>query len=232
MLWQDDKKKVDFIVDDSVMDLIFNIECKTLPVDHICALSKAIVEALPESISSTGFGLHAIHLAGSQNGWERPDENLGQNLILSKRTKLKIRCQKEHIDLISSSLIDVTLDINGFPLTIKKAKTKKLEKLDTIFSRNIVCSKAETEDEDLFLERIQKELDTIEIKITKALCGMVDQIKTPDGAIHTRSLMIADLSPENSIKIQQLGIGSHREMGCGIFIPHKGIDAVGESTDD
>jgi CRISPR/Cas system CSM-associated protein Csm4 (group 5 of RAMP superfamily) len=38
--------------------------------------------------------------------------------------------------------------------------------------------------------------------------------------------MLADLKPEESLRLQQQGLGPHRLMGCGIFIPHKGIDAV------
>ena len=37
---------------------------------------------------------------------------------------------------------------------------------------------------------------------------------------------------EESVRIQQEGIGDMRTMGCGIFIPHKGIDAVRTSEDD
>ena len=87
MLWQEDNQKPGFEVDDSVVDLLFNIECRELPVDHIYHLSKAVHEALPGH-ESTDVGIFPIHLAGSQNGWERPDESLGQHLILSKRTKL------------------------------------------------------------------------------------------------------------------------------------------------
>ncbi len=51
-------------------------------------------------------------------------------------------------------------------------------------------------------------------------------LTTPDGTVHTRSLMLANLSQQGSVRLQQTGLGPRREMGCGIFIPHKGIDAV------
>jgi hypothetical protein len=49
--------------------------------------------------------------------------------------------------------------------------------------------------------------------------------------IETRSLMIADLDKFSSVKLQEAGIGLHRHMGCGIFVAHKGIKAVGETED-
>ena len=47
-----------------------------------------------------------------------------------------------------------------------------------------------------------------------------------DGFIKTRSLMIADISPEESILLQENGIGLYYSYGCGVFIPQKGITAV------
>ena len=231
MLWEEDNKKAGFEVDDSVVDLLFNIECRELPVDHIYKLSQAIHEALPDH-TEEDVGIHPVHLAGSQNGWERPDESLGQHLILSKRTKLILRVRKEHQQDIIDKLHNTTVDIDGFEMTIKKPKARKLSKDSTIFSRAIVCSEEETEDEMQFLKRMQQELALMGIPIKKALCGKTSQFKTPNGPVLTRSLMLADMKPEDSVKLQQTGIGPHRDMGCGIFLPHKGIDAVGESTDD
>ncbi|MBT8438628.1 MAG: type I-MYXAN CRISPR-associated protein Cas6/Cmx6 [Gammaproteobacteria bacterium] len=232
MLWQEDNKKAGFDVDDSVVDLLFNIECRELPVDHIYQLSQAIHQALPGRAEDNELGVHPVHLAGSQNGWERPDESLGQNLILSKRTKLILRVRKEHQQDVVDRLHNITLDIDGFEMTVKKPKVRKLRKDSTIFSRAIVCSESETEDEMQFLNRMQQELALMGIIIKKALCGKTSQFKTPDGPVLTRSLMLADMSPEDSVKLQQTGIGPLRDMGCGIFLPHKGIEAVGESTDD
>ena len=231
MLWEDSHKKKGFEVDDSVVDLLFNIECRELPVDHIYHLSRAIKDALPGHVTED-LGIHPIYLAGSQNGWERPDESLGQNLILSKRTKLVLRVKKEHQEEITNLLNGKSLDINGFEMKIKKPKTRKLSKDGTVFSRSIVCSENEKEDEEAFLKRIQIELSEMGIDIKKALCGKINPIKTPDGPIFTRSLMLAELKPEDAVKLQQLGVGIHQDLGCGLFLPHKGIDAVGESTDD
>jgi hypothetical protein len=44
--------------------------------------------------------------------------------------------------------------------------------------------------------------------------------------------MLADLTAEESVRLQEQGLGPLRQMGCGIFIPHKGIDAVKKAEDD
>jgi hypothetical protein len=43
--------------------------------------------------------------------------------------------------------------------------------------------------------------------------------------------MIADLDKPTSLKLQEKGVGEGRHLGCGIFLPHKGIRAVGETED-
>jgi len=40
--------------------------------------------------------------------------------------------------------------------------------------------------------------------------------------------MLAELTPEESVDIQQSGLGPHRHLGCGLFLPMKGIQALPE----
>jgi hypothetical protein len=53
MFWQDDDKKPEFSVPDNVVDLLFSIEAREIPVDHAHALSDAIKKALPEMTEDT-----------------------------------------------------------------------------------------------------------------------------------------------------------------------------------
>ena len=77
MFWQEEEtKKV--AVPDKVIDLIFDIQCRTLPVDHAYDLSEALLGIAPWIAEDPRIGVHTVHVAGSQNGWERPDPELGQ----------------------------------------------------------------------------------------------------------------------------------------------------------
>jgi hypothetical protein len=38
--------------------------------------------------------------------------------------------------------------------------------------------------------------------------------------------MVADLRKAESVKLQEQGIGNHRLLGCGLFVPQKSIDSV------
>ncbi|OOY42428.1 hypothetical protein BOV91_06980, partial [Solemya velum gill symbiont] len=57
-------------------------------------------------------------------------------------------------------------------------------------------------------------------------------VYTPDGPIESRSLMLADLLTEETLKLQEVGLGPGRHMGFGIFIPHKGIEAVNKGEEE
>ena len=41
------------------------------------------------------------------------------------------------------------------------------------------------------------------------------------------SLMLHGLSAADSLTVQRVGIGPHRALGCGLFVPHKSAAAVG-----
>ena len=44
--------------------------------------------------------------------------------------------------------------------------------------------------------------------------------------------MVAALPAAASLALQQQGLGDGRLMGCGLFVPHKGIEAVGHSNEE
>ena len=231
MYWQEDTTKM-FKVTDEVIDLLFGIDGRTLPVDHAHALAMALKAAAPTIAADTRIGIHNIHVAGSQNGWERPDPQLGQVLQLSKRTKLAIRTPKEHSAALQAELSEQTLDVLGHRLTLSAAKLRLLSSHTTLFARNLVLVGDEAQDEDQFLRRIAGELAAMQIVVRKALCGKTAALRMSHGSIPTRSLMLADVRPEESLRLQQRGLGSHRDLGCGIFIPHKGIAAVNPAKED
>lgn len=226
MFWQEDQNKDEFQVPDHIQDLHFDIDCRELPVDHIYALSRAVFEALPWLEQIPQLGIHEIYLAGSQNGWQKPDPELGQTLILSRRTKLVIRTPQEIMERLQEEISSLTLDIDGYSMTVGKARSKPLSMSDTIYARHIAMETGEAENENQFLQRMAEELSNLGVAPKKALCGKSTEIRTGTGVVQTRSLMLADLKFEESINLQIHGLGSHRSMGCGLFLPMKGIQAL------
>ena len=223
MFWQEDEDSTETLVPDDVVDMLFALECRSIPVDHAHALAQALLQAAPW-LNEADVGVHSIHVAGSQNGWERPEHGSAQQLHLSRRTKLCIRVPKQFVAELKSALEGQTVDVAGSALRIGVGKQRLLSRDGTLFARYVAAPAGL--DEDGFLRWAADELATLGVRVRKALCGKSTSIDSPDGPIETRSLMLADLTQDESIQLQQRGLGPYRQLGCGIFIPHKGIEAV------
>ncbi len=226
MFWEEDEdKSLPYQASEDVIDLVFSIKCKTLPLNHAWVLSREILHHLPWFEDTPYAGIHQIHVAESNNGWMRPeDDEVDALLYPSRRTKMTLRIPLDMREA-TEKLVGTTLNIDGHSLEVGNTKKKIFTNSSVIFSRHVLSDANETENE--FLTRMAEELKTnINFKVKKMLCGKSHGIKTPNKTLTTRHLMIADLDSENSIKIQQQGLGSAKELGCGLFIPHKGIKSL------
>ena len=229
MFWQEDKDEgTAYVVPDDVQDLLFKIDCKTLPLDHGYALSEQILQHLPWMKDEPQAAIHQIHVAESANGWMRPEDPETEVLCVSHRTKMTIRLPQHRFD-DAQALVGKTLDIGGYPLTVGRFSTRKLSKLTTIFARYLDTEGSE--DEEQFLQSVHRQLLDKGVKVKKMMSGRLMKHQTSDGEILTRKLMISDLEVEESVLLQQGGLGDKQLLGIGIFMPHKGIDAVNKKQE-
>ena len=225
MLW-DEERKTEFVLSDNVVDLVYKINCKQIPTTHAYELAEALYAALPWLKDEPNAGIHQIHGATSGNGWERPAD--GEMIHLSKRSKMSLRVPKHRID-DAMKLTGQVLDIAGCSVEVGTAITRQMNPLPTIFARYVVVP--EGLDETQFIYWLADELAKRQVQIHKLLCGISHELKLPEDVYETRSVMIADLDQTTSVKLQEEGVGPFRRFGCGIFMPQKGIKAVGDAED-
>ena len=209
-------------VPEDVVDLVYKIECKCLPNDHAWELNRALLELMPWLADDPRAGIHLIHGAESMNGWNRPEEP-DALIHLSRRSKMTLRVPAEHVE-DAQSITGNAIEISGNTLKIKSASVKVFSFHDVQFSRHVMADPAMNEDE--FLEQAVIELKNLDIRPKKLLSGKSQNFATPEGDITTRSLMVADLEPMEAIRLQEEGIGDGRLLGCGLFVPYKGIKSV------
>nr|MBS0019584.1 type I-MYXAN CRISPR-associated protein Cas6/Cmx6 [Gammaproteobacteria bacterium] len=227
MFWQEDAPPVAPEVAHDVVDVSFRIDCRMLPLDHAHALSAAILTQLPWLSDEERAGIHVIHGAASGNGWMRPEDS-GQALLhLSRRARLTLRVPAHRID-DAARLSGATLDIAGHALQVQLPSVRSLNPIETLFARYVIT--AENQDELHFVEYAADQLAGMGVRVRKLLCGIAHVITTPTENIFTRSVMVAGLNPEESVRLQQQGLGPGRTIGCGLFIPHKGIEPVGSKA--
>ncbi|QKT04047.1 type I-MYXAN CRISPR-associated protein Cas6/Cmx6 [Ectothiorhodospiraceae bacterium 2226] len=229
MLWQDE------IEEDGapayapdVVDLVFRIECRTLPVDHAHALSRAVLTALPWLDKEPRAGIHTVHPAASGNGWYRP-EDPGEGLLhLSRRTPLMLRLPRERIEA-ARTLCGRVLDIDGHPMAVGEAHERRLAAQPTLFARAVLHPPAMAE--LALVESVAEQLHRMGIAPRKILCGRRHRLRTPAQDLHACSVLVADLQPADAIELQRQGIGEGRRLGCGLFIGHKGVAPVKRPDD-
>jgi len=222
-MWEEEEK---FEEKSSMIDVAFKIECKILPYDHISELSNALTDLAPWMLKNDLIGVHTLHGPDFGNGWVRSEND---QIFLSKRTRLIIRIPKADINKIK--LIEgSTINVLNSDIKIGKSIVKPFLVVRDLICRYVLCNRNQTEEDFLF--EIKEQLSIHGISIKKAICGKTKSIIIKGKNQFTRSLMIADLSKDHSILLQDLGIGNGRIYGCGILLPHKSIDAVSNFKED
>lgn len=229
MYWQDKPVAEKFVVPDDIQDLAFRMQARCLPIDHAHTLSRAIADALPWLESEPDAGIHLIHIAESGNGWFRPADAAHEMLQVSRRTRLRLRLPKTRLD-DARTLTGRHLDVGGHEVIVGEATARALSAQTTLISRYVIDEAGQSEAE--FVDNCVTLLREMGIKVRKLLCGRESVFQFPERRIPVRSLMLAELEPEESVILQQRGLGPGRKIGCGLFIPHKGIKPVATGDDD
>lgn len=210
-----------------IVDAVFGISCRSLPVDHAYALSQAIRTALPWFADEPHAGLHTVHGAASGAGWTRP-EGEGALLQLSRRAKLVLRLPSRRLD-DTSVLLGRTLQVAGRPMRVDAVTVRPLSRMTTLYSRCVVA--VDADDEASFLRAVADDLGVLGIEPARTLCGRVTEVQTPARTYLGRSLLLAGFAPEKSLALQRHGLGAGRTLGCGLFIPHKHLSDLRGSSD-
>lgn len=198
--------------DAAVTEAHFELQGTLLPRDHGYPLFLELSRLLPWLADETLAAVHHIH------GAETGKDDL---LILNRRAKLVVRIPL-HREADLAILSGQTITIGGFKLTIGKGKTKPLARHSPLYAH---CVTTGSMDEEGFASDIIRLLD--ELKITcRFICGRRQTITTAGGVAYGYSLLLHELPVEQSILVQQRGMGGNRKIGCGIFIPHKSTNAL------
>lgn len=193
------------------VDVVFPVEGDFLPRDHAQLLRDALCTQWPLLGQEKQVGIHAIKLVGG----------LGERAMLSRRTKLLVRVPTQlATELLATQGVD--LQLNSQPLHLGQPHARELQPHATLYAYQVAASST---DELAFMTDVATELAALDIA-GERVCGKRQNMKLACGVVNTFSLMLHGLRPEQSLRLQEHGIGPHRLFGCGLFIPHKSAAAV------
>ncbi|MBY0578511.1 MAG: type I-MYXAN CRISPR-associated protein Cas6/Cmx6 [Burkholderiales bacterium] len=191
-------------MDNEVSDMVFDLKAGFVPADYAFSLWDELVRILPwlETLASAGI----LPLKGAESGG---------GILLPQRAKLVLRLPEKSARN-ALELTGSTLDIGGDLFEVGSGRKKCLEPYPTLHSKLV----ASEQDEAGFLIEIAAKLAELDIPC-KWICG-----RRQTGRVAGYSLVIHDLKPAGSIRLQQTGLGDYRRFGCGVFVPHKTISGL------
>lgn len=222
MFWQqDDETGGLYQAPDDIFDLVFRLRGSSLDLDHAFALAGALQSQLGSEVCAR-IGVHGVRMAGSGNGWNRP-EQADASLPLSRRARLAIRVQRDDREEVAA-ITSRTLTVGKHEIEVGESVIRKLSTIGTLHARAVCCERDQSEAD--FLSEVAGQLKDMGIAVSKMICGRSSEIRRGAENQFTRALMVADLEPEESVTLQRRGLGNDGLLGCGIFLPHKGIEPV------
>lgn len=202
----------------AVIDACFPLIGDTIPVDHGYPLFAAMVKEI-RAIHDMPVGIHPI------NGLL-----IGDRLMkLTEKSRLTIRLDHMLLPEILP-LAGMKLKIGEGHVRIGIPSIRTLKAGSRCRSRLVVIRGFMTPED--FLAAVGRQMAAIEITGKAEILrrpGVVAPGKDPfvrrtlrikEKEIVGYALEVSELSPENSIRLQELGLGGRRHMGCGIFNIH------------
>lgn len=203
-----------------IVDLSFALTgVHPIPADHGYALYAAISRRLPSLHQSNGFGIHPI--AGRQIG--------KRQLELQSWSRLTLRVtENEIVSLLP--LVAQSLVVGRGRARVGAAAVHALRPVRTLRSRLVTVKisgiSAKEINEQNFAHSVQKQLDQLEIShAAKLTVGKRRTARIKQQEIVGYELTVEGLLAEESIKLQEAGVGGRRMMGCGVFNPCKPLDS-------
>lgn len=196
---------------DEMVDLVFPVRGDTIAADHALLLARAVAARWTWWEDEPEAGILPLW------GLSRSD---GQCYV-GGRARLTLRIPRRRLagaDFPPGTELDI-----GGTVVLGWRSVRELESMPVVHSHFVDVG---TADEGAFLTNCRGLLEARGM-IAELVCGRPRRLQGPRGTVHGYSLMVSGLRPEQTLALQHLGLGFHRELGCGLFVPHKNTAAVG-----
>ncbi len=208
-----------------IIDVSFKVKGEKLPADHGYLMLSAISRLIPSIHSDSSCGIFPV-----------TGVNIGDRFIsLNDRSRLVFRLSHEKLPALLK-LAGKKLVVRDCALRLGVPEVSALKPSVRLKSR-LVTIKGFMEPET-FLEAAVRQLSEMGIQGKPALAlkstksdGEAQAAISPyvrrtlcvkDREIVGYAMIVEELTAEESIMLQEKGIGGRRRMGCGLFVPYKG----------
>lgn len=191
----------------------FPVQGRQLPADHGYALYSAITRQLPTLHGAIWLGIELL----SGVPWRE-----GIIVLPTRGASLRLRIPADRYGYVLP-LTGRCLDIAGHTISLGVPAARPLQPARSLYARCVTIKKFNKPEP--FLDATRRQLDAL---------GITADLELPineQGHFHRHiinihghsvigfSLAAHNLSDDDSLHLQSVGIGEHRAVGCGIFNP-------------
>ena len=190
------------------IDLAFRLTGSAVPVDHGYALYAALSRILPEIHATKDIGVQPIRGVYSGKG----------TLHLADFSRLILRLPYEQIQAYLK-LAGKRLAVDDHPLSVGVPEVRTLRPVVRLRAR-LVTIKGFLQEEE-FLAAAKRQLAQLGIS-GQAHLWTRRTLRVRDQQIVGFEMGVTQLTAEESLTLQEQGLGGRRKMGCGVFVPWGG----------
>jgi CRISPR-associated protein Cas6 len=210
-----------------VVDLHFPVMGMSLPTDHGYTLYAAISAVLRQVHAKATLAIGPISGQYAGNGILHLD---------SRRSRLRLRLPAEQIATVLP-LAGKMLDVAGHKIRLGVPQVRALVPAPNLIARMVTIKKSNHEDPSktkkymepaAFLEAVQRELlrlgvhgePGIPLITSGPRSGQLRRkiLRIKSKCVVGFTLQVMGLTAEESIRLQENGLGGRRKMGCGFFV--------------
>jgi len=199
------------------LDLTFKLKGAPIPLDNGYIIYSALSRICSPLHELNSVGIHPIAGIPISNNF----------LEITEQSRIKIRIHHQQIPLIYPYLTGQAFKICQETYQLNIPDYKPLISSESLYSRLVLIKGFQ--EPTAFIDAVKRQLDSLEIR------GKIDLLTRQDGTPQRRQLTIvkqekrfkvrgfgvkiSELSPEDSLTLQEQGIGGKRKMMCGVFVP-------------
>jgi CRISPR-associated protein Cas6 len=207
----------------AMVDLLFPVVGARLPTDHGCALYSAMSRLLPCVHDGTvRFGMAPV-----------TGQYVGNGLIQLDplRSRLRLRLADTDIRRLLP-LAGKGLEVMRHPIRLGVPQVRALEPSASLYARTVAIKHAT--DVASVCAVARRQLDEIgiggQVRVPNHVVkggGVEPQrrvLRIKEAVIVGFALLVEGLTDEESLRLQELGLGGRRRMGCGFFVPAREED--------
>jgi len=199
----------------AIVDLSFRIVATaSIPADHGYQLYSSISRLMPAIHQADNVAIHPIR-----------GRLVGDRLMaLTPQSRLVIRTLHEQVSGLLP-LAGKMLSLGPARLQLGVPDVRALVAAPSLRSRLVViktkgASSAAELTAEVFTSALRRQLDALGVGSEIDLClGKRRTLRIKDKEIVGYEVLLEKLSPEQSLTIQERGLGGRHRMGCGVFLP-------------